>query len=67
MRLLYFFNPKISSAETSKILQRLAKVSIAGNLSSLKYLLTVEGFIPSLSAISFWVRLLDFISSRNLF
>ena len=49
----YSFNPKISSADTSNILQILAKVSMDGNLSNRIYLLTVEGFTPSFSANSF--------------
>ena len=44
-----------------------AKVSKDGNLSNLKYLLTVEGFISNLFANTFCDILLDLISSRNLF
>ena len=51
---LYLLSPRMSSAETSSISQRFAKVSIDGNLSQCKYLLIVEGFTPSCTASSFF-------------
>ena len=47
-KLPYFLSPKMSSAETSKISHRFAKVSSAGYLLSRIYLLTVPWLIPSL-------------------
>lgn len=62
-----YFNPKISSAETSIIWHKLANVSIAGNLLQCKYLFIVEGFTPSLIAICFLDNVLVSIASRKFF
>ncbi len=64
---LYLLSPRMSSAETSSISQRFAKVSIDGNLSQCKYLLIVEGFTPSCTASSFFEILLVKIASLKFF
>lgn len=63
----FYRNPKISSAETSIISHRFAKVSSDGNLSRRIYLLTVDWLTPNLRAISVWESLLSVMASRNLF
>ena len=63
---VYFLSPKISSDETSSIMQRFANVSISGNLSACRYLLIVEGCTPSRLAISDLLRALVSIASQSL-